>query len=128
MPRRPFTVRRVFFLTLVGASIALWCLSSFNSRRLPGGYSLEWFDENGKYYVTGEGSPDAGGAFDGTINQIGWKDSEILANVTRIYRGDRDGWYVLDVKTRVIRGPLSDADVAGDAMPCKIQCHPPNEE
>jgi hypothetical protein len=128
MPR----FRRFPFKLLTALSVILFLITailrgwSFDNRRLSGGYILERF-ESGLYYVksdTNDRSP--GGTFEGTINKIGWTADRILANVTRIYRGDPDGWYVLSVKTGEIRGPLSDGEIAADPSLRTIQCHAPD--
>ena len=111
---------------LMGLAVAVAWLRSQNSRRLTGGYVLERFDENGKYYVSHGGEWSGGGTFDGTIDSIGWSDDRILAKVTRIYRGDRDGWYVLDVATGAIRGPLTEGEIDADPSLRGIACHPPS--
>jgi hypothetical protein len=90
-----------------------------------GCYKLERFQENGKYYV--EHPPDeptGGGVFDGTIEEIGWNETWILARVTRLYRGDTNGWYALNIKTKQIAGPfqvISNTPFAG------ISCVAPEE-
>src|SRR5687767_1287817 len=86
-----------FIAVLLCLAVAAFWLRSQNTRPLTGGYSLERFAENGKYYVKRGERWSGGGTFDGTIKQIGWSDDRLLAKVTRTYRGDRDGWYALDV-------------------------------
>jgi hypothetical protein len=80
-----------------------------------GGYKLERFEENGKYYVIGPDDSPGGGIFDGTVEQLGWDQNSILAQVTRLYHGDTNGWYVLDLKTKRIIGPIQEADLKTNA-------------
>jgi hypothetical protein len=98
----------------------------FEEPYLAGAYWLEHF-ESGQYYVRGPVETQGGVTFDGTIQQIGWTDRSILARVTRIYRGDSDGWYALNVSTGEIRGPLSESDIASDESLSGIRCHPPGQ-
>lgn len=91
----------------------LLCGCNQSRRQLPSGYSLERFDEGGtSYYVVAPGKVlEGGGAFDGTVHQIGWNNDWILAYVNRIYGGDTNGWYVLNLKTSQITGPFQDAEL-----------------
>jgi hypothetical protein len=74
---------------------------------------LDRFDKGGtSYYVAAPGKPvNGGGVFDGTVQEIGWNDNWILARVTRLYHGDTNGWYVLNLKTSQITGPFQDAEL-----------------
>ena len=91
----------------------LLCGCDQSQRRLSGGYSLKRFDAGGtSYYVTASGEAiNGGGIFDGTVQDIGWNQDWILARITRLYQGDSNGWYVLDLKTSRIAGPFPDADL-----------------
>ena len=91
----------------------LLCGCNQSHRQLSGGYSLDRFDEGGtSYYVTASGKPiNGGGVFDGTVQEIGWNEDWILARVTRLYHGDANGWYVLNLKTSQVTGPLQDAEL-----------------
>ena len=84
---------------------------------LPGGYVLERYSENGKYYVLGPDGKDddIAGAFDGIVSEIAWDDRTILANVRKSYRGDSDGYYWIDIKTRNLSGPISEKAIHSDA-------------
>ena len=98
-----------------------------SSKRLVGGYSVERF-EQGQYYLVCDGcNTGSGGVFEGTIEEIGWSDQRILARVTRVYRGDTDGWYVLDLNTRQVRGPLSDSELLSSGQLLAIKCRKPSD-
>jgi hypothetical protein len=110
--------------------LILCCIFLFgcnqSKRKLVDGYVLERFDENGKYYlVSPETELSGGGAFDGTIQEIGWNQDWILAQVTRIYRGDTDGWYALNLKTKQIIGPIQDSELKTNSTFLKIGCRSP---
>ena len=105
---------------------ALWIWNP-NSQRLPGGYVLELF-ESGKYYLRHRGGTiDGGGTFDGTVEEIGWTEDQVLARINRLYDGDPDGWYALSIRTGNVRGPLSPDDIAADASLRVIRPHLPGE-
>lgn len=109
-------------LILALASSILLC-GCGQPTKLTGGYTLEC-SENGQYYVVAPGTTlDIGGVFEGTIEMIGWNDVWILAKVNRIYDGDPDGWYALNVKTKQIRGPLRPSELKADPVLSQIQCH-----
>ena len=97
--------------TALALSICSSCIDADpfgrNSCSLTGGYYLERFPENKRFYVRIKGDKSLGGQFDGTILQIGYSKQIILAEVNRLYDGDKDGWYYLHVDTGVIKGPVS---------------------
>ena len=99
------------------------------SRRLAGGYRLNLFSESGEYYVDEPGVrlTRGGGVFDGTVEKVGWSDTLILARVTRIWGGDPNGWYVLDVETKIVRGPLTDQEINTDPFLARIECFECND-
>jgi hypothetical protein len=86
---------------------------------------LEVF-ENGKYYLRHRGGTiDAGGTFDGTVEEIGWTEEQVLARVNRLYDGDPDRWYALSVRTGNVRGPVSLDEIAADPSLRVIRAHAP---
>ena len=106
----------------VVAGSLLFCGCEPSTVKLTHGYRLERFDENGKYYVIASEDLSGGGVFDGTIEQIGWDQDWILARVTRLYHGDTNGWYALDLKSKHIIGPIQESDVKTNAAWSKIDC------
>jgi hypothetical protein len=101
-------------LIVIAALISfLFCGCNQSQRQLSGGYYLERFDEGGpSYYVDAPGKPlDGGGVFDGAVQEIGWNKEWILARVTRLYQGDSNGWYVLNIKTGQVTGPIPDDQI-----------------
>jgi len=83
--------------------------------------------ENGKYYVIDLDDPPGGGIFDGTVEQLGWDQSWILARVTRLYHGDTNGWYVLDLKTKQVLGPIQESDLKTNSDWMKIVRRDPEQ-
>ena len=82
-----------------------------SDRKLVGPYSLERFDENGKFYINKAGVDlSGGGIIDGIALRIGWNSHYIVAERYSMYRGDPDGWMIIDVKTGAMSGPFSEAD------------------
>lgn len=94
------------------SSVLFGCSQSH--RQLPGGYYLERFTEGGPslYYVGAPGQVvDGGGVFDGTVQELGWSNDWILARVKRLYHGDINGWYAVNVRTGKIVGPLQASEL-----------------
>lgn len=112
----------VIALALVVAGSLLFCGCQPSTVKLTQGYRLERFDENGKYYVIAPENLPGGGVFDGTVEQIGWNQDWILARVTRLYQGDTNGWYVLDLKTGHVVGPIQESDLRTNVAWSKIDC------
>jgi hypothetical protein len=83
---------------------------SQSSRRVEGPYRLEQF-ESGKFYLEKAGAPETGGGcIEGTVEQIGWTSGFIFAKRYSTYRGDPDGWMIIDVAKQSIVGPITDPD------------------
>lgn len=112
----------VIALGLVVAGSLLFCGCQPSTVKLTQGYRLERFDENGKYYVIAPGDLSGGGVFDGTVEQIGWNHDWILARVTRLYHGDTNGWYALDVKTKRVIGPIQESELRTNSAWSKVEC------
>jgi hypothetical protein len=83
---------------------------NLNQRRVRGPFILQRF-ETQLYYIHKEGEELAvgGGYLEGTVQEIGWTDSLVFARRYSTFRGDPDGWMILDVKGQSMSGPLSDA-------------------
>ena len=101
------------FILLTALAILMVSGCNPSHRQLSGGYYLEQFDEGRtSYYVGAPGKEvNGGGVFDGTVQAIGWNKDWILARVRRIYRGDPDGWYLLNLKTGQVTGPLASSEL-----------------
>lgn len=93
--------------------VVLLCLigCSPGQRKISGPYRLVRFDENGKFYLEKAGAEKpGGGCIEGTVEEIGWTNELIFARRHSTYRGDPDGWMVIDVRKESVIGPLSYAE------------------
>jgi hypothetical protein len=80
-----------------------------SQRRVAGPYRLELFES--KFYLEKAGSEKpGGGCIEGTVEQIGWTNGFIFAKRYSTYRGDPDGWMIIDVAKQSMVGPLSEAE------------------
>ena len=77
--------------------------------KLPGGYGLEQWEGAQHHYLRGPGETPSGGVLEGTVTEIGWTDEFIVARRHANFRGDPDGWMVINIRTRMIRGPVPEA-------------------
>jgi len=83
---------------------------NLSQRKVAGRYMLERF-ESGKFYLQKQGTnQDGGGCIDGTVEAIGWTNGVIFAKRYATFRGDPDGWMIIDVNKQSMIGPLSEAD------------------
>jgi hypothetical protein len=74
-----------------------------------GPYRLEPFE--GKFYLEKAGAEETGGGcIEGTVQEIGWTNGFIFAKRYANYRGDPDGWMVIDVTKQSMIGPLPEAE------------------
>lgn len=79
---------------------------NLSQRKVIGPYKLEQF-ESGKYYLRKSGAEDnGGGCIEGTVERIGWTKDFIFAERHSTYRGDPDGWMIIDTRNGSISGPL----------------------
>jgi hypothetical protein len=104
----------------------LLCGCNQSQKHIANGYHLERFDEGGTFFcVTAPGTPiNGGGVFDGTVQEIGWNNDWILARVTRLYHGDTNGWYSLNLKTAQIAGPIPADDLKTNPIFLHIKTAP----
>lgn len=115
------SIRGMKLLIAIATSIFV-CGCEPSTKDVTHGYRLERFDENGQYYVIAPKDLSGGGVFDGTIEQIGWNQDWILARVTRLYHGDTNGWYALDLKTKRMVGPIQESELRANPALSKIKC------
>jgi len=97
-----------------------------NRMIIAGSYYLERFSENGKFYLRQRGDRSTGGVFDGYLLQIGANQDIVVAYVRRLYRGDPDGWYMLNVKTGKVSGPLTENELRAVCNKNGITCEQVN--
>jgi len=84
-------------------------ICSCSGKKLGSGFEIEENNEGTTvYYVMETGVNSPGGVFDGVVKEIGWKGDEILAKVTRLASCDPSGWYILNMRTGVVIGPIAD--------------------
>jgi len=80
---------------------------------IAGGYRLEQFEDGHTYYLHKSGhddSADGGSIIGGIVLRLGWSSRYIVAERYSIYRGDPDGWMIIDVKSGTMSGPFSESD------------------
>jgi hypothetical protein len=82
-------------------------------RTVAGDYRLEQWEDFTTYYLVGGGPEQPGGsALGGTVTHIGWNRRYVVARRHANFRGDGDGWMIVDVERRTVAGPFSDAELA----------------
>ena len=85
-------------------------------RKIEGAFYLLRWEDDKTYYVIEQGHLKdqelGGGELGGTVLRIGWNDRFIVAKRYATFRGDRDGWMVIDLATKRIDGPITDGEEA----------------
>src|SRR5436190_3717964 len=79
-----------------------------------GDYRLEQFEDGKTYYLHKRGhddSPEGGSIIGGIALRLGWSSRFIVAERHSIYRGDADGWMIIDVQSGAMTGPFTEADL-----------------
>jgi hypothetical protein len=116
-------------LTLFGA--ALLCSGCFpgggKERKLAGDFRLERWEDGTTYYLHRRGHDDSkegGSIIGGTVVRIGWSSRYILAQRYSIFRGDPDGWMIIDVQSGSMTGPFTDAQFQTRPEPAGITTLP----
>jgi hypothetical protein len=96
-------------------------------RTIVGNYQLEQWEDFETYYLCKKGEEfSGGGLIEGTVKSLGWNSNYIVAKRYSTYRGDPDGWMIIDVKSGKISGPLNDADFAARSELKSIQTFEPD--
>jgi hypothetical protein len=120
---------RGFLRCLALLPVLVTCLPFGGSeRRIAGPYRLEQWEDGATYYLRGPGEdPDGGGGLlEGTVTRIAWTRGVIVARRYANFRGDPDGWMVIDVRARTLTGPLSDSALAARPDLAAIRTMPPD--
>lgn len=78
-------------------------------RRVAGDYYLHRWEDGKTYYLEDKTRPKTGGGvLDGVVEDIAWSENIILAKRRSTFGGDPDGWMVVNVKDKTIKGPVGD--------------------
>jgi hypothetical protein len=101
-----------------------------SERKIAGDYRLEQFEDGQTYYLHKRGhddSADGGSIIGGIVLRLGWSSRFIVAERHSIYRGDPDGWMIIDVQTGAISGPFAEADLRKHSEVSGIQIYEVSE-
>lgn len=104
MKRFAYRLPLVAFLlaTVVGCS---------DTKSLPGNYKLERWEDGQTYYLLGPSKQsedlNGGGLIGGVVVRMAWDGEIIGAERYATFRGDPDGWMIIDIKSGKISGPVS---------------------
>jgi len=97
-------------------------------RKIAGDFSLEQWEDSTTYYLRKRGADNSGGGvIEGTVDRIGWSERYIVVKRRSLFRGDPDGWMIIDLKSKVIVGPFSDADFSVRSQSKNIETFAPGE-
>ena len=85
-----------------------------DTKSLPGNYKLERWEDGQTYYLLGPSKQSenikGGGLVDGVVVRMAWDGEIIGAERNATFRGDPDGWMIIDIKSGKISGPVSRAE------------------
>jgi hypothetical protein len=107
---------RAFRLALVGIlAVGLAGCNvdfGFACRRVAGSYCLERWEDGATYYLFDRSTrmEGGGGAIDGVVQRMAWTHDLILVERKALFGGDPNGWMVIDVAQRKVRGPITAAE------------------
>jgi hypothetical protein len=103
------TAQKVLFICFLLLVVA----GCTDTKSLPGNYKLQRWEDNKTYYLLGPSkneSDQGGGLIDGAVIRLAWSGEIIVAERFSTFRGDPDGWMVVEIKTGKISGPISIAE------------------
>jgi hypothetical protein len=82
-------------------------------RTIAGKYRLVQWEDGTTYSLHAEGQDKpGGGVLGGTVKRIGWNERYIIAWRFSNFRGDPDGWMIIDHQQSKMTGPFSDGGIA----------------
>lgn len=91
--------------------LALFMAGCGSERTVAGAFRLEQWEDGQKYYLHKRGHDDSsegGSIIGGIVLRLGWSGRYIVAERHSIYRGDADGWMIIDVQSGAISGPFTE--------------------
>lgn len=105
-------MRNVAYKILLMAFFLLGVVGCTDTKSLPGSYKLERWEDNKTYYLLGPSPLDGkgGGLIGGTVLRLAWSDAVIGVERFSTFRGDPDGWMIIDIKSGKIYGPISKSE------------------
>ena len=81
-------------------------------RVVSGTFVLHRWEDGKTYYLeSADHEADGGGVLNGVVTQIGWNANYIVARRHAIFGGDPDGWMIVDVHQKSVRGPFDDRQI-----------------
>lgn len=107
-------MKNTAYKCLLAVVLLVSVIGCSDTKSLPGHYKLERWEDGTTYYLLGplklsEGHS-GGGVIDGVLARIAWDDEIIAAERHAIFRGDLDGWMIIDIKSGKISGPVSNPE------------------
>ncbi len=82
-------------------------------RKIVGDYLLHQWEDGRTYYLHRRGHDDSsigGSIIGGTVLRLGWTEHYIAAERYSIFRGDPDGWMIIDVRSGEMSGPFTEPE------------------
>jgi hypothetical protein len=84
-----------------------------STRAVVGDYQLRQWEDFKTYYLDDvKDLHDGGGAIEGVVLRIGWDPHHILVKRRALFGGN-EGWMVIDVDSKAVKGPFTDAEISG---------------
>ena len=104
-------MKNIAYRILVPAVLLVTFMGCGDTKSLPGNYRLERWEDGKTYYLLGPpnqtGDVGGGGLIGGLVDRMAWDGEIICAERYATFRGDPDGWMIVDIKSGKISGPVS---------------------
>lgn len=119
-----------FFASVILLVTALMMIGCGRERTISGAFQLEQWEDGTTYYLHKRGQDDSsegGSIIGGIVIRLGWSDRYIVAERHSIYRGDADGWMIIDVQSGMIDGPFKEIEFRARPEAKGIEIYDVNE-
>jgi hypothetical protein len=107
-------MKKFAYRVLLAAFLLVTVVGCGDTKSLPGNYKLERWEDGKTYYLLGPSKQfedvDGGGLTGGVVVRLAWDGEMIGAERYATFRGDPDGWMIIDIKSGKISGPISKPD------------------
>jgi hypothetical protein len=93
--------------------VALLVTGCGSERTVAGAFRLEQWEDGTTFYLHKRGLDDSaqgGSVIGGIVLRLGWSSRYIVAERHSIYRGDPDGWMIIDVQSGAMSGPFTETE------------------
>jgi hypothetical protein len=118
-------MKKILCRTVFAAALLSGVVGCSDTKPLHGNYRLERWEDNKTFYLQGPAGSHVdghgGGLVGGMVLRLAWNDKLIGVERFSTFRGDPDGWMIIDIESGKISGPISTADFEAIRIKYRLQ-------